>query len=77
MAAPNFSPKAPVMAVLGVGLKELFIAGGVEGGKQSNGPGNLGEGKNHFIDGGERLRRLSGLNHLRIFSRRREGSGIC
>ena len=75
MAAPNFSPKAPaVITVLGIGPKELFVAGGVEGRKQGERAGNLGDGKHQFIDGVEGIRSLFRLNHLRIFSRRRERS---
>src|SRR6202034_1566059 len=59
-----------IVTVLGIGQKELFIARGVEGGKQGDGAGNLGDGKHQFVDGVEGIRSLFRLNYLGIFSRR-------
>src|ERR1700733_14368137 len=60
-----------ITAILGICIENLLIAGGVEGGKQCNGPGNLREGKYHFVHRGKMLRRLIGLNNLRVFMFRR------
>jgi len=62
------------MAILGICIEELLIAGGVKCGKQRNGPGNLREGEHHFVHGGKVLRCLFGLNNLRVFTCRRHDS---
>ncbi len=49
--AELLSKSSGVMAVLGVGIEKLFIAGGVEGRKQGNGAGNLGEREDQFVGG--------------------------
>ena len=41
--AQLFAECAGIFAVLGVGVEELLVAGGVEARKQRNGAGNLGE----------------------------------
>jgi hypothetical protein len=64
--AELLAQSAGIMAVLRICIEKLCIAGGVEGGKQRNGPGNLREGKHHFGRGGELLWGLFGLDHLRI-----------
>src|ERR1700733_8500211 len=55
------------LAILRICVENLLIAGRVKGGKQCNGPGNLREGKHHFVHRGEMLRCLIGFNNLRIF----------
>jgi hypothetical protein len=61
------------MAIFWITVEDLFIAGGVEGRKQGDGPGNLGEREHQFVGAGKHLRLPSGLNHLRVFSFRLEG----
>src|ERR1700733_4157845 len=42
-----------ITAILGICIENLLIAGGVKGGEQGNGPGNLREGKHHFVHRGK------------------------
>jgi hypothetical protein len=65
-----------IVAVLGIFIEKLLIAGGVEGGEHRNGPGNLRKGIHHFVSAGELLRCLSGLNNQRVLTPRQYGASI-
>ncbi len=74
--AQLFAESSGIFTVLGVGIEELFVAGGVETGNQGDGPGNLGEREHQLVGSGELVLRLPRLNDLREPSRgwlRRKG----